>query len=113
MDQLETGPPLQNLLWNIIIRSRFHPIILAGDLKKAFLQVRIRAEDRDALRFHWVKDLHMFQVEILWLTRALFGLNQSRFLLGGTIEQHLNKFVEMYPDVVRGILLSLLLNLRN
>ena len=34
---LKTGPPLQNMLWDIIIRNRFHPIILTGDLKKAFL----------------------------------------------------------------------------
>ena len=33
------GPPLQNLLWNILVRSRFYPVILTGDLQKAFLQI--------------------------------------------------------------------------
>ena len=33
---LETGPPLQNSLWDILIRSRFRPILLCGDREKAF-----------------------------------------------------------------------------
>ena len=56
-DCLETGPPLQNLLWNVLARNRFHPIAVTGDLKQAFLQVRIRENERDVLRFHWLKDL--------------------------------------------------------
>ena len=51
---LETGPPLINLLLNVLIRNRHRPIALAGDLKQAFLQVGIREADRDALCFHWI-----------------------------------------------------------
>ena len=50
---LETAPPWQNSLWDIIIRSRFRPILLCGDIEKAFLQIRIRESERDVLRFHW------------------------------------------------------------
>ena len=32
---------------------RFHPVLIAGDLRQDFLQVRIKKEERDALRFHW------------------------------------------------------------
>ena len=60
---LETGPPLQNLLWNVLIRNRFAPIALCGDIKKAFLQVHIKEEDRDALRFHWIKNKDPNQIE--------------------------------------------------
>ena len=52
-DCLHPGSPLQNLLLNVLIRARFYPVLLAGDLQKAFLQVRIKEEERDALRFHW------------------------------------------------------------
>ena len=52
-DCLNPGPPLQNRLWDILVRSRFYPVLLTGDLKKAFLQVRIEKEERDSLRFHW------------------------------------------------------------
>ena len=40
-DCLETGPPLQNLMWDILVRSLFKPILLCGDIVKAFLQIRI------------------------------------------------------------------------
>ena len=68
------------------------PIALAGDIKKAFLQVRIREEDRDALRFHWIKDIQTEEVETLRFLKSMFGLAQSPSLLGGTIEQHLTSY---------------------
>ena len=49
---LETGPTLQNKLWSVLIRNQFQPEALAGDLKQAFLQVRIPEKDRDMMRFH-------------------------------------------------------------
>ena len=48
----ETGPALQVLLWSVLIITRFKPIALCGDLQKTFLQIRIKVDDRDALRFH-------------------------------------------------------------
>ncbi len=83
------------------------PIALAGDIKKAFLQVRIRSEDRDALRFHWVKDIQTEEVEVLRFSRALFGLTQSPFLLGSTIKQHLLAYGEKYQPVIEEIRRSL------
>ena len=38
---LETGPPLQNSLWDILIRSRFRPILLCRHVEKGFLQISI------------------------------------------------------------------------
>ena len=67
---------------------RFHPVALTGDLKQAFLQVRIKEAERDALRFYW-KPHDEAKIETLWFTRALFGLTCSPFLLGGVIEHHL------------------------
>ena len=34
-----------------------HPVALAGDLRQAFLQIRIRQSERDAIRFYWLVDL--------------------------------------------------------
>ena len=103
---LETGPPLQNKLWSVLMRNRFHPVVLAGDLKQAFLQVRIREEDRDVMRFHWLKDLQTKQVEILRFTRALW-LSTSPFLLGGAIGQHLRNLQQTFPNEVEEIRRSL------
>ena len=70
-DCLYAGPPLQNRTWNVLVRMRFHPVALAGDVKKAFLQVRIKKEGRDSLRFHW-KPHEQFKVETLRFTRAVW-----------------------------------------
>ena len=78
-------PPLQNLVWSVLARNRLRPISLTGDLKQAFLQIRIRQPDRDVLRFHWIKDRETLEVEVLRFTRALFGLGQSSFILGGRL----------------------------
>ena len=79
---LESGPPLQNQLWKVLVRGRFNAVSIAGDIRKAFLQVHIRAEDRDALRFHWISGENPEQVRTLRFTRALFGLGPSPFFLG-------------------------------
>ena len=106
-DCLETGPPLQNLLWSVLVRNRLKPVALCGDIKQAFLQVRIREADRDALRFHWIRDKNSSQVETLRFTRALFGLVQSPFLLAGTLKQHLEALRTEYPKHVEEIMRSL------
>ena len=99
---LETGPPIQNLLWDVLVRNRVKPIALAGDIKQAFLQVRIIPEYRNALRFHWIKNKDPSAIEVLRLTRALFGLVQSPFLLGGTLKVHLNKLKEAEGTISSG-----------
>ena len=50
-DCMFTGPPLQPLLWGILLRARVAPSIALADIQKAFLQVGVKDEDRDAFRF--------------------------------------------------------------
>lgn len=102
-DCLEVGPPLQNQLWKVLLRGRFHSVAIAGDIRKAFLQVRIREQDRDALRFHWLESKDPFRVRTYRFTRALFGLGPSPFLLGGVIQHHLNTCRPTHPDRVAEI----------
>ena len=106
-DCLLTGPPLQNQLWSVLIRNRFHPVAVAGDLQKAFLQVRVREAERDVLRFHWIKDLHSTEIEVLRFTRVVFGLAPSPFLLNGVIQQHLETLESRYPESVAEVRKSL------
>ncbi len=106
-DCLETGPSLLNLLWNVLVRNRLKPLALTADLKQAFLQVLIRADDRDALRFHWIKNKDPNDIEVLRFTRALFGLVQSPFLLAATLKQHLNSLRGKYPEEIKEIEKSL------
>ena len=102
-DRLEVGPPLQNKLWKVLVRGRFHPVALAGDIRKAFLQVRIHVQDRDALRFHWLEAKDPQRIRTYRFTRALFSLGPSPFLLGGVIQQHLNTCRDEHPKCVEEI----------
>ena len=103
---LYPGPPLQNKLWDILVRQRAYPIAVTADIQKAFLQIRIRECERDALRFHWRKSEHG-KLELLRFTRALFGLAPSPFLLGGVIEAHLDAWEEREPEIVAELRRSL------
>ena len=105
-DCLHPGPPLQNLLWNVLIRARFYPVLLTADLQKAFLQVCIKEEEPDALRFHWKFKGHS-EIQTLRFTRTLFGLTSSPFLLRGVIEQHLKVWEERESELVAQIRKSL------
>ena len=96
-DCLNNGPPLQNQLFKVLVRGRFHPVALNGDIRKAFLQVRIRPDHRDAMRFHWLEDKDPQRICTLRFTRALFGMGPSPFLLGGVLQCHLNASKEKHP----------------
>ena len=100
---LETVPPLQNRLWDILIRSRFRPILLCGDREKAFLQIRIRDSQLDALRFHWVSNLDLNRIEVNRFTRLDFGLTQSPFILKGMLKEHFNNYKPVYLEVTENI----------
>ena len=50
---LESGPPLNPLLVEVLVRFRRWKVALTGDISKAFLQINVRKEDRDVHRFLW------------------------------------------------------------
>jgi hypothetical protein len=100
-DCLEIGLPLQRKLLDILLRNRVKPVLLAGDIKKAFLQIVIRETERDALRFLWINNLHTREEKIYRMTRLMFGLGPSPFILGGTLNVHLEKYSQDHPICVR------------
>ena len=77
--------------------------MLCGDLQKALPQIRIKKEDRDALRFHWARKEDPNQIEVLGFTRLAFSLVQSPLILEGTIDEHLSSYTEKYPAEVAEI----------
>ena len=69
------GCPFKNKLWNILIRTRFRPLIFCAIIVKASLQVHIKEKERDSLKFHWVENLKNNAIQILRFTSLVFGLN--------------------------------------
>ena len=88
-DCLSAGPNLLPDLVEILLRFRRWPIAVTGDIKKAFLQVQLRKEDRDVHRFLLPKPDG--QVRVMRFTRVTFGINCSPFLLNAVIKYHLQK----------------------
>ena len=72
---------------------------MTGDIRLAFLEIRIRETERDALTFHW-RSNEEEEIETFCFTRLLFRLAPSPFLLNGVLEAHLDPWEEKCPDVV-------------
>ena len=102
-DCLEKGPPLQNKLWHILIRTRFRPVVKCGEKEKTFLQIRIRKNERDCLRCHWSEKANNDIIKIYWFTRLVFGLNQSPFILQGTLKIHFEKYIGMFHELIERV----------
>ncbi|XP_050309972.1 uncharacterized protein LOC126745954 [Anthonomus grandis grandis] len=86
---LEKGLNLIEEIPNILLRFRANKIGVISDIKKAFLQISLNEADRDYLRFLWV--CRDGSQKIFRHRRVVFGINSSPFLLGATLEYHLNK----------------------
>ena len=101
-DCLYTGPKSGQKIMDILLRFRTHRIAMAADIEKAFLMISVRKEDRDVLRFLWVKDLKSDapEVTVLRFTRVVFGVSASPFLLNATIKHHMERSSTEYPELV-------------
>ena len=83
---LEKGRPLQNNLWDVLVRSRFHPIIFCADIEKALLG------------FIGLKLLIMIK-----LLGLVLGLTQSPFILEGTLDVHFDNCGQEFRKVVEKV----------
>ena len=98
---LETEPPLQNLIWGILTRSRFRTILLCRDIEKVFLQICIQESERDVLRFHWVDSLESKIIEILRFIRLAFGLTQFSFTFEGTLKKYFENYMDSFEKLTK------------
>ncbi len=88
---LHAGPKFDQTIFDLLLKFRALRVALTADIEKAFLMVSVSEEDREVLRFLWVKDVMATDPEIVELrfTRVVFGVSSSPFLLNATIRYHL------------------------
>ena len=100
-DCLQTGPNYIPKLVDILVRFRWHKIALTADIEKAFLMIGIVEDDRDFLRFLWVKDPFKVPHELVHLrfTRLVFGLRPSPAILGEVLVHHIDKYQSKFPEL--------------
>ena len=84
--------PLETMLVNF----RQHKVAFTADIEKAFLQIELNLEDRDATRFLWLEDVTKSTYDsdnliTYRFCRVLFGAAPSPYLLNATIQHHLAK----------------------
>ncbi|KAK3732474.1 hypothetical protein QZH41_003783 [Actinostola sp. cb2023] len=108
-DCLYAGPSLSPLIFDILVRFRLNKIGMIADIEKAFLNISIKPEHRDYLRFLWVDDPFSDNAMLkhLRFTRVVFGVTSSPFILNATIRHHLNHYTETDPQFVKELLRSL------
>ena len=99
---LDEGPNYILSLFDVLVKFRVHPVPLTADVEKAFLQIQIKPDDRDMLRFLWFDDVNSPDPCIVQFRccRLPFGLCRSPSILGGTVRKHLENYRESHPDIV-------------
>ncbi|UYV84569.1 hypothetical protein LAZ67_X002650 [Cordylochernes scorpioides] len=85
---LEKGDNLIELIPDLLLRFRLGKYGIIADIRKAFLQIQVREEDREFLRFLWWKK-DQKTLKFYRHCRVVFGLTSSPFLLAATIKYHL------------------------
>ncbi|UYV61846.1 hypothetical protein LAZ67_1006840 [Cordylochernes scorpioides] len=86
-DCLASGPNVIEQIPAILLKFREKAIGVIADIRKAFLQIEVKEEDRDYLRFLWWKSNH--QIQVFRHKRVVFGVTCSPYLLGAVILHHL------------------------
>ena len=80
----------------MLLTFRSHKIAFTADIEKAFLQIELKIQGRDATRFLWLKDVdkpanNPDNLVVYRFCRVLFGAAPSPYLLNATIQHHLIK----------------------
>ncbi|XP_028410384.1 uncharacterized protein LOC114533007 [Dendronephthya gigantea] len=102
-DCLVTGPPILNDLTAILLRFRRQKYGMTADIEKAFLNIVLNEEDRDATRFFWLSDPKdpNSAFEVYRFKRVLFGATSSPFILNATLDKHLKQFNHPVAEHIR------------
>ena len=101
---LEVRPPLQPMIFDILIRNRLKLLCITGDIQKAFFQIKVDPRDGDALRLLWYENLDLRTVVQYRFTRVIFGPGPSPYILGATLKKHVSQYADKYPSTTDELL---------
>ena len=100
-DLLYPGPSLICRIFDIIIRLCFKKIVLIADIRQAFLNIVIRKEDIDLLRFLFFDKHDNSKILTYRFKRGCFGVTNLPFMMCATIQYHMNCLKREQPDLVK------------
>ena len=76
-DKLDTGPDLLQSLVGVLVRFRQYAVAFKADIKDMYLRIKVREEDRGALKFLWRGSERKKYPEEYEMTCLVFGANSS------------------------------------
>ena len=91
------GPKLQSDLRHVLIRYRCHRIGFMADIKKMFLQIKLKRQDQNSHRLLWRNLLTHRSPEVYCMTQVTFGDTPSPFLSIATVQKHAKDHEKDHP----------------
>ncbi len=97
---LLAGPNIMPLLQHILRRFQVTPMMMIADIKKAFLQVSIREEERDLLLVDWWTQLEdgTWKSCLYRFHRLPWGLISAPFILNAVIRFLYKEYAALHPE---------------
>ena len=91
------------------MRFPWNRIAITADIEKAVLIIGIQENQRNMLRFLWLKDRYVLDSEVIQLRfcRLVFGLRPLPSFLGATLTHHLDAHGDSHAELVELIKKSL------
>lgn len=106
------GPDLLKSLLDILFRFREGRIALTADIKEMFSQIRVRSQDRDALRYLWrpivstCESITKSVIKEYRMSTVIFGASCSPFIAQFIKNKNAKEFINSYPKAVDAIINS-------
>ncbi|XP_048001871.1 uncharacterized protein LOC125238571 [Leguminivora glycinivorella] len=102
---LLSGPDLLQPLLKVLFRFRECRVGITADIKEMFPQVRVREQDRDALRFLWRPD-KTIAIKEYRMTSVIFGACCRPFIAQFIKNKNALEHADLYPLAVDAILFN-------
>jgi hypothetical protein len=80
------GPPLQNDLFNILLRFRQHQFVIKADIEKMYRQVLIEDNQKQYQKIFWRSDVSQ-PVKVYKLNTVTYGTSSAPFLAIRSLNQ--------------------------
>lgn len=102
-DYLLTGPDLLQSLPGVMMRFRRHPYAVKADIAEMFMQVKVREEDRDALRYLWRGDRREGAPKEFRMKSIIFGAASSPCTAIFAKNWNAQRHASEHPEAVEAI----------
>ncbi|XP_072934974.1 uncharacterized protein [Epargyreus clarus] len=104
-DLLLKGPDLLQSLPGVVMKFRQHMVAVTADIKEIFMQVKLRTEDRNALRYLWRGNRRDDQPpEEYRMTSLIFGASSSPSIAIFVKDLNAKKYEETEPEAASAII---------